>query len=171
MSRKVDEWWVEYTCPECGRTWDERSVQEFLENPNTNNLILKMSGKPNISEFDKSFYSDGHDVPALYIGDQIVEIGDGYSDYNEKHDDHLRFKLDFDACYEVIIRKVLGKHTPGPPEIHPVVAKFKPDIPEDEFNKLRKEITKARENGRVLICNLKCEPCVGCPSCELWSED
>lgn len=63
------------------------------------------TGKPEMGEFDKSFYSDSHDIPALYIGGQIVQIGCGYGDWNEKDEDHLRFKLDPEKTYRVIIEE------------------------------------------------------------------
>ena len=59
-----------------------------------------------MSEFDKSFYSDDHDVPALYIGGQIMALGYGIEDWNEKDKDHLRWKLDEDKEYIVEIREV-----------------------------------------------------------------
>ena len=69
-------------------------------------IILRVKGRPCMSEFDKSFYSDDHDVPALYIGGQIMALGYGIEDWNEKDKDHLRWKLDEDKEYIVEIREV-----------------------------------------------------------------
>lgn len=68
--------------------------------------ILRVVGKPHMGDFDKSFYSDDHDVPALWIGGQIVAIGDGSDDYGVKHEGHLRWKLDGNKEYEIIIREL-----------------------------------------------------------------
>jgi len=68
--------------------------------------ILKVVGKPIMCDFDKSFYSDDHDVPALWIGGQIVAIGDGSDDYGIKNPKHLRWKLDENKEYEIVIREL-----------------------------------------------------------------
>lgn len=74
--------------------------------------IAEAEGEMNVSEFDKSFYSDDHDVPALYIGGQVVAIGSGYwsswADENEKDEDHLRWKLEEGKTYRVTIEEVIG---------------------------------------------------------------
>jgi ADP-ribose pyrophosphatase YjhB (NUDIX family) len=38
-------------------------------------LVFRESGKVTFGEFDKSCYTDGHDVPCIYIGSQIVALG------------------------------------------------------------------------------------------------
>jgi hypothetical protein len=64
-------------------------------------------GKLNSSQFDKSFYSDDHDVPAIYIGGQIIELGAGFDIYtDEKDENSLLYKLDKEKTYQVIIREV-----------------------------------------------------------------
>jgi len=70
--------------------------------------MKKVKGKPKIGEFDKSFYSDDHDVPALYIGGQVVALGDGEPMDLEDNgkEDHLRWKLDEDKEHVVEIREV-----------------------------------------------------------------
>jgi len=70
------------------------------------NNILYVKGKINESSFDKSFYTDDHDVPCTCIGSQIIEIGDGYDEYASKDKDHIRWKFDTNKEYEIIIREV-----------------------------------------------------------------
>ena len=68
--------------------------------------IIKEKGKIRISEFDKSFYTDDHDVPALYIGTQIIAIGNGIGLWGDKNESHLRWKLDSDKEYEITIKEL-----------------------------------------------------------------
>lgn len=73
-------------------------------------IVLVTEGKPTTGDFDKSFYTDDHDVPALWIGGQIVAIGDGDRQvgfgYYKKDEDHLRWKLDPDKTYRVTIEEI-----------------------------------------------------------------
>jgi len=68
--------------------------------------ILKVVGKPMFGTFDKSFYSEDHDVPALWIDGQIIALGDGTDDYGTIDPTHLRWKLDKDKEYEVTVREL-----------------------------------------------------------------
>lgn len=68
--------------------------------------ILRVIGKPKMGYFDKSFYSDNHDVPALWIDSQIIALGDGTDEYGAKDGRHLRWKLDKDKEYDVIVREL-----------------------------------------------------------------
>ena len=69
-------------------------------------IIIEAKGKPVISEFDKSFYTEDHDVPALYINGQIIAIGNGIDDWNIKDKEHLRWKLDKNKTYKVTIEEI-----------------------------------------------------------------
>lgn len=75
-------------------------------------VVFRAEGKPHVSDFDKSYYTDDQDVPALYIGEQIIAIGSGFGDYDRKGEDHLRWKLDPERTYVVVIRE---KAEPEPP--------------------------------------------------------
>lgn len=72
--------------------------------------ILIAEGQPEIGDFDKSFYTDDHDVPALWIGGQIVAVGDGYRRgawyCADKDEDHLRWQLDLNKTYRVTIEEI-----------------------------------------------------------------
>ena len=70
--------------------------------------VLVATGKPEVGEFDKGSYSDDHDVPALWIGGQIVALGDGYNNwgaFSEKDENHLIWKLDANKTYRVVIEE------------------------------------------------------------------
>ena len=72
-------------------------------------LVLVEEGKPEVQDFDKSFYTENHDVPALWIGNQIVDLGDGYTLSGlseEKDEEHLRWKLDPEKTYRVTIEEI-----------------------------------------------------------------
>jgi len=68
--------------------------------------VLVVEGRPETQDFDKSFYTEDHDVPALWIGNQIVDIGDGYSMNGGKSEEHLRWKLNPEKLYRVTIEEV-----------------------------------------------------------------
>lgn len=72
--------------------------------------ILIAEGKPEECDFDKSYHTDDHDVPALWLGDQIVAIGDGYRPVGfghvEEDAEHLRWKLDPNKTYRVTIEEI-----------------------------------------------------------------
>ena len=68
--------------------------------------ILKKVGKFRQCDFDKSFYTDDHDVPALWIDGQIFAIGYGYDDYGQKDKDHIRWLLNPDKEYEITIKEL-----------------------------------------------------------------
>jgi len=70
-------------------------------------VVLVVRGKPEVSEFDKGFYSEGHDVPALWIAGQIVDLGDGSNMDGIKDEEHLRWKLDPEKTYRVTIEEVV----------------------------------------------------------------
>jgi|GEM_PF-5806765 len=73
-------------------------------------LTLVIEGKPELDDFDKSFYSDDHDVPALWVGGQIVALGSGYGNWpGDKDRGHLRWKLDPEKVYRVTIEEVEEK--------------------------------------------------------------
>jgi len=70
-------------------------------------IILTVEGKPEVCDFDKSYYSDDHDVPALWIGDQIIDLGDGHHNWPlGKDKDHMRWKLDPNKTYRVTIEEM-----------------------------------------------------------------
>lgn len=76
-------------------------------------IIKKIKGKVRESSFDKSFYTDGHDVPIVCIGTQVIEIGDGYErGWNiEKDKDSFLWILDPDKEYEIIIKEAEDTQT------------------------------------------------------------
>ena len=70
-------------------------------------VLLKVEGRPQVSNFDMSYYSDEHDVPAIWIGNQIVALGDGYHNWPPGKDDpHLRWQLDPNKTYRVTIEEL-----------------------------------------------------------------
>lgn len=69
--------------------------------------VLLVEGKAKTQSFDKSYYSEGHDVPALWIGQQIVALGNGFLSYpGGKDDTHLLWRLDPSKTYRVTIEEV-----------------------------------------------------------------
>jgi len=75
----------------------------------TDTEIVLARGYIETITFDKSFYTDDHDVPITTINNQVIAIGDGYDDYGEKIEGHLRWKLHPMKQYEIIIREVEHK--------------------------------------------------------------
>ena len=73
-------------------------------------IVFTIEGKPEMTDFDASFYTGGgHDVLALWIGSQIVDLGDGYkTDWpaSGKDEEHLRWKLDFNKTYRITIEEL-----------------------------------------------------------------
>jgi len=72
----------------------------------TKKIILKREGFVKECEFDKSMYSDDHDVPALWITDVIIALGYGYDDWGRKDATHLRWKLKPNKKYRITIEEI-----------------------------------------------------------------
>ena len=68
--------------------------------------ILKKTGKFEEQVFDKSYYTEDHDVPALWIDGQIFAIGHGYDDYGHKDKGHIRWLLNPNKEYEITIKEL-----------------------------------------------------------------
>ena len=69
-------------------------------------IILKREGFVEECAFDKSLYSYDHDVPALWITDIIIALGNGYNDWGCKDPTHLRWKFKPDKKYRITIEEI-----------------------------------------------------------------
>jgi len=70
-------------------------------------VIQVIEGKPKIEDIDASFYTESHDIPMLWIGKQIIDVGNGYGSWpSDKDEQHLRWKLDPNKTYRVTIEEV-----------------------------------------------------------------
>lgn len=70
-------------------------------------VILAVEGKPKFNYFDKSAYTEDHDVPAVWIGGQIVAMGSGFNCWSGgKDEDHLWWELDENKQYRVTIEEI-----------------------------------------------------------------
>lgn len=59
-------------------------------------------------DIDASCYSESHDVPCIWIGNQIVGVGDGYNSdmIPSKNKNHIRWKLKEGKKYRVVLEEV-----------------------------------------------------------------